>query len=197
MLTLGIPASATAAIMLSALQGYGIATGPLLLERHPELVWGLIASLYIANVLLLVLNLPLIGLWVQLLKIRELILFPLIIAFSTLGAYSLSRNVFDVYLMFGIGILGAVLRRYNFPLAPIVLGLVLGKMLETEFRRALIGSRGDWTVLFDRPPRRDYPDHRGRYRVYPASDRLYRTTPSRPECAAAQARRRSGAMTAQ
>jgi putative tricarboxylic transport membrane protein len=150
-LTLGIPASATAAIMLSALQGYGIATGPLLLERHPELVWGLIASLYIANVLLLVLNLPLIGLWVQLLKIRESILFPLIIAFSTLGAYSLSRNVFDVYLMFGIGILGAVLRRYNFPLAPIVLGLVLGKMLETEFRRALIGSRGDWTVLFDRP----------------------------------------------
>jgi putative tricarboxylic transport membrane protein len=151
LLTLGIPGSATAAVMLAALQGYGINTGPLLLQKHPELVWGLIASLYIGNVMLLVLNLPLVGLWVKLLKIPEALLYPMILAFSILGVYSLSRNVFDLYMMFGIGILGFMLRRYGYPLAPIVLGLVLGPMLETEFRRALVGSRGDWLVLVNRP----------------------------------------------
>ncbi|QJP14955.1 tripartite tricarboxylate transporter permease [Starkeya sp. ORNL1] len=151
LLTLGIPGSATAAVMLSALQGYGIVTGPLLLDKHPEIVWGLIASLYIGNVMLLVLNLPLVGMWVKLLKVPETILYPIIIAISTIGAYSLSRNVMDVYIMFGIGIVGAILRAYAFPLAPIVLGLVLGGQLETEFRRALIGSRGDWWVFVDRP----------------------------------------------
>ncbi len=151
LLTLGIPGSATAAVMLAALQGYGINTGPLLLEKHPELVWGLIASLYIGNLVLLVLNLPLVGLWVKLLKIPEALLYPMILAFSTLGVYSLSRSVFDLYLLFGIGVLGFLLRRYGYPLAPIVLGLVLGPLLETELRRALIGSRGDWLVLVNRP----------------------------------------------
>ena len=101
--------------------------------------------------MLLVLNLPLVGLWVKLLKIPEALLYPMILAFSTLGVYSLSRSVFDLYLLFGIGVLGFLLRRYGYPLAPIVLGLVLGPMLETEFRRALIGSRGDWWVLVNRP----------------------------------------------
>ena len=151
LLTLGIPGSATAAVMLVALQGYGINTGPLLLQKHPELVWGLIASLYIGNLMLLVLNLPLVGLWVKLLKIPEALLYPMILALSALGVYSLNREVADLYIMFGIGILGFVLRRYGYPLAPIILGLVLGPMLETELRRALLGSRGDWLVLVERP----------------------------------------------
>ena len=151
LLTLGIPGSATAAVMLAAFQGYGINTGPLLLQKHPDLVWGLIASLYIGNVMLLILNLPLVGLWVKLLKIPESLLYPMILAFSTLGVYSLGREIADLYLMFGIGILGFLLRRYCFPLAPVILGLVLGPMLETEFRRALLGSQGNWMVLFDRP----------------------------------------------
>lgn len=151
LLTLGIPGSATAAVMLAAFQGYGINTGPLLLQKHPDLVWGLIASLYIGNVMLLILNLPLVGLWVKLLKIPESLLYPMILAFSTLGVYSLGREVADLYLMFGIGLLGFLLRRYCFPLAPVILGLVLGPMLETEFRRALLGSQGNWMVLFDRP----------------------------------------------
>ena len=151
LLTLGIPGSATAAVMLAALQGYGINTGPLLLQKHPELVWGLIASLYIGNIMLLVLNLPLVGLWVKLLKVPEALLYPMILAFSVLGVYSLSRNVADLYIMFGIGVLGFLLRRYRYPLAPVILGLVLGPLLEKEFRRALIGSRGDWWVFVDRP----------------------------------------------
>lgn len=151
LLTLGIPGSATAAVMLAALQGYGISTGPLLLRNHPELVWGLIASLYIGNVMLLVLNLPLVGMWVKLLRIPETLLYPMILAFSTLGVYSLNRNVFDLYVVYGIGILGFLLRRYRYPLAPIVLGVVLGPMLETEFRRTLIGARGDWSAFVTRP----------------------------------------------
>lgn len=151
LLTLGIPGSATAAVMLAAFQGYGINTGPLLLQNHPQLVWGLIASLYIGNFMLLVLNLPLVGLWVKLLKIPESTLFPMILAFSTIGVYSLSRNVFDLYLVLGIGVLGFLLRRFRYPLAPVILGLVLGPMIETEFRRALVTSRGDWTVFVSHP----------------------------------------------
>ncbi len=151
LLTLGIPGSATAAVMLSAFQGYGINTGPLLLTYHPELVWGLIASLYVGNLMLLVLNLPLVGMWVKLLKIPEALLYPIILAFSTLGVYSLNRNVVDLFVAYGIGVVGFVLRRYRYPLAPVILGLVLGPMLETEFRRALIGSRGDWLIFVERP----------------------------------------------
>lgn len=151
LLTLGIPGSVTAAIMLSALQGYGISTGPLLLQKQPELVWGLIAGLYIGNAMLLVLNLPLIPIWVALLKTPEALLYPIILAFSTIGVYSLSNDVFDLYMMFGIGILGFMLRRSGFPLAPIVLGLVLERLIETQFLRALVGSRGDWLVFVNRP----------------------------------------------
>jgi putative tricarboxylic transport membrane protein len=151
LLTLGVPGSATAAVMLAAFQGYGINTGPLLLQQHPELVWGLIASLYIGNVLLLVLNLPLVGLWVKLLKIPEALLYPLILAFSTLGIYSVNRDIIDLCMVLGIGVLGFFMRRFGYPLAPVVLGLVLGPLLETEFRRALIGSRGDWTVFVSSP----------------------------------------------
>ena len=151
LLTLGIPGSATAAVMLAALQGYGINTGPLLLQTRPDLVWGLIASLYIGNFMLLVLNLPLVGLWVRVLKIPEAILYPIIIAFAALGVYTLNYNIVDLYIVVCIGLLGFALRLYEFPLAPIILGIVLGPLLETEFRRALIGSRGDWTVFVTSP----------------------------------------------
>jgi len=151
LLTLGIPGSATAAVMLAALHGYGINTGPLLLQSRPELVWGLIASLYIGNVMLLALNLPLIGLWVKVLRIPEAVLYPMIIGFAVLGVYSLNNNVVDLNIVLLIGVLGFVLRLYQFPLAPIILGLVLGRLLETEFRRALIGARGDWLVFVESP----------------------------------------------
>jgi putative tricarboxylic transport membrane protein len=151
LLTLGIPGTATAAVMLAAFQGYGINTGPLLLQNRPDLVWGLIASLYIGNVMLVVLNLPLVGLWVKLLKVPEAVLYPMILAFSTIGVYSLSRDVFDLYLVLGIGILGFLLRRFKYPLAPVILGIVLGPLLETQFRRALDTSRGDWLVFVESP----------------------------------------------
>jgi putative tricarboxylic transport membrane protein len=151
LLTLGIPGSATAAVMLAALQGYGINTGPLLLQTRPDLVWGLVASLYIGNFMLLVLNLPLIGLWVRVLKIPESMLYPIIIAFAAFGVYTLNYNIVDLYIVVCIGLLGFALRLYEFPLAPIILGIVLGPLLETEFRRALIGSRGDWTVFVTSP----------------------------------------------
>jgi putative tricarboxylic transport membrane protein len=151
LLTLGIPGTATAAVMLAAFQGYGINTGPLLLQNRPDLVWGLIASLYIGNVMLIVLNLPLVGLWVKLLKVPEAVLYPMILAFSTIGVYSLSRDVFDLYLVLGIGILGFLLRRFKYPLAPVILGIVLGPLLETQFRRALDTSRGDWLVFVKSP----------------------------------------------
>ena len=151
MLTLGLPTSATAAIMLSAFQSYGINPGPQLLMTQGNLVWGLIASLYIGNVMLLILNLPLVGLWVKLLKVPDALLYPMILAFSVLGVYSLGRNVTDLYLMFGIGVLGFLLRRYRYPLAPVILGLVLGPLIEKEFRRTLIASRGDWWAFVDRP----------------------------------------------
>src|SRR3546814_13094503 len=118
--------------MLTAFQGYGINTGPLLLQYHPDLVWGLIASLYIGNVMLLVLNLPLVGMWVRLLKIPEALLSPIILAFSTIGIYSLNRDVIDLFVGYAIGVAGFVLRRYHYPLAPIILGLVLGPLVETE-----------------------------------------------------------------
>lgn len=151
LLTLGIPGSATAAVMLAAFQGYGINTGPLLLQNHPDLVWGLIASLYIGNVMLLVLNLPLVGLWVKLLKVPEALLYPMILAFSTIGVYSLNRNVVDLYMLLVIGIIGFLLRRFRYPLAPVVLGLVLEPLIETQFRRALDVSRGDWLVFVESP----------------------------------------------
>jgi putative tricarboxylic transport membrane protein len=151
LLTLGVPGSGTTAIMLGALMLWGLRPGPLLFEKNPELVWGLIASMYIGNVLLLVLNLPLIGLWVRLLRVPPRVLLPLILLFSFTGTYAVSANVFDLWIMVGFGIVGFVLQRYRYPVAPIVLGLILGPMLETHFRRALIVSHGDYGIFVQRP----------------------------------------------
>jgi putative tricarboxylic transport membrane protein len=151
LLTLGLPTSATAAIMLAAFQQYGLQPGPLLFQGSRDLVWGLIASLYIGNLMLLVLNLPLIRLWVKLLEIPRPLLYTGILVFATLGVWSLSNSVVDLVTMYVIGVLGFAMRRLDFPIAPTILGLVLGPRIEQEFRRALAISQGDPTTFITRP----------------------------------------------
>ena len=151
LLTLGIPTSATAAILLAAFQNYGIQPGPLLFVSQAELVWTLIASLYVGNVLLLVLNLPLIGMWVKVLEIPKPQLYGGILIFATLGAYSLHQSITDLLVLSGFGLLGFAMRRHGFPTAPAVIGLILGPMAETQLRRALSISQGDMTVFLTRP----------------------------------------------
>ncbi len=151
LLTLGLPTSATAAIMLSAFQSYGINPGPQLLVSQPDLVWGLIASLYIGNVLLLVLNLPLVGLWVQVLKIPTPYLYAGILLFATIGTYGISQSVFDLALLYIIGIIGFFMRRYDFPTSPVIIGMILGPFAEQQFRRAMTISQGDMSVFVTRP----------------------------------------------
>ncbi|MGH6608639.1 MAG: tripartite tricarboxylate transporter permease, partial [Burkholderiaceae bacterium] len=151
LLTLGIPTSATAAILLAAFQNYGIQPGPLLFQTQGALVWGLIASLYIGNVLLLVLNLPLIGLWVKVLAIPKPWLYGGILIFATLGAYSLHQSVVDLVTLYIFGLLGFAMRRWGFPVAPAVIGLILGPLAETQFRRALSISQGDASVFLTSP----------------------------------------------
>ena len=151
MLTLGLPTGATAAIMLSAFQSYGINPGPLLFQSQPALVWGLIASLYIANVMLLVLNLPLVGLWVRILRVPPPLLYAGILVFATIGTYGISNSAVDLILLYVIGAIGFVMRRYDFPAAPVVIGMILGPLAEQEFRRAMTISNGDWSVLVTQP----------------------------------------------
>jgi putative tricarboxylic transport membrane protein len=151
LLTLGIPTSATAAILLAAFQNYGIQPGPLLFVSQAELVWTLIASLYVGNVLLLVLNLPMIGIWVKVLEVPKPQLYAGILIFATLGAYSLHQSITDLLVLATFGLLGFVMRRRGFPTAPAVIGLILGPMAETQLRRALSISQGDMTVFVSRP----------------------------------------------
>ncbi len=151
MLTLGLPTSATAAIMLSAFTSYGINPGPLLLQTQPALVWGLIASLFIGNVMLLVLNLPLIGLWVKMLKIPAPQLYAGILVFATIGTYGISQSWIDLMLLYTVGVIGYLMRRFDFPTAPVIIGMILGPLAEQNFRQAMTISAGDWTVFFTRP----------------------------------------------
>lgn len=151
MLTLGLPTSATAAIMLSAFQSYGINPGPMLLQTQPQLVWGLIASLLIGNVMLLALNLPMIAVWVKMLQIPPPILYAGILVFATIGTYGISQSPVDLMLLYVIGAVGFLMRRYDFPTAPVIIGMILGPLAEQNFRQALTISAGDWTVFFTRP----------------------------------------------
>ena len=151
LLSLGLPTSATAAIMLAAFQQYGLQPGPLLFDSNPELVWGMIASLYIANVLLLILNLPMAGVWVKLLAIPRPWLYGGILVFATMGAYTLNNNVVDLVILWVIGILGFGMRVLDVPVAPCVVGLILGPMAEQQFRRALAISEGDPSVFLTHP----------------------------------------------
>jgi putative tricarboxylic transport membrane protein len=151
LLTLGIPTSATAAIMLSAFEGYGIQTGPQLFTSQSGLVWTLIASLYIGNVILLVLNLPLVGLWVKLLKIPPPWLYAGIIVISVAGVYGAGNSVFNVGLLFAFGLVGFMMKRFDFPAAPLIVGLILGPMAEQSLRQALTISQGQWSTFVTRP----------------------------------------------
>jgi putative tricarboxylic transport membrane protein len=148
---LGIPGSGTTAVMLAAFQMYGLQPGPLLFTQQSGLIWGLIASLYVSNVLLLVLNLPLIRVWVRLLQVPRSLLFAAVLVFATLGVYSLNNSVFDVVVVYVLGVMAFFMRRHGLPLAPTVLGVVLGPLLEQHFRRAMAISGGDPTVFFTRP----------------------------------------------
>ncbi len=151
LLSLGIPGSATTAVMLVAFQIYGLQPGPLLFENNPELVWGLIASLYIGNILLLILNVPLIGLWTKLLEVPQVLLSTAVLVFAAIGAYSIKGSVSDILIVFILGVLAFTLRFFKFPIAPVLLGVVLGPMIEQEFRRALSISGGDYSIFVTRP----------------------------------------------
>lgn len=151
LLTLGLPTTATAAIMLAGFQQFGLQPGPLLFATNPQLVWGLIASLLIANVMLVVLNLPLIGLWVKLLTIPRHWLYAGILMFATLGTIGANPSMVELGMLLIFGVLGYLMRLYGFPIAPIVVGLILGPMAEQQLRRALAISQGDLTTLVQSP----------------------------------------------
>jgi putative tricarboxylic transport membrane protein len=151
LLTLGVPSSATAAIMLAAFQQYGLQPGPLLFQTRPDLVWTLIASLYVGNAMLLVLNLPLAGLWARVMLVPRPLLFATVLVLASIGAYSLNRSLVDVGLMYAVGVVGLGMRMLDVPLVPAVLGLVLGPMAEQQFRRAVAISEGHLGVFVARP----------------------------------------------
>ena len=151
LLTLGIPANAVMAILLGALMIHGLKPGPLLMQEAPDLFWGTIVSMYIGNGMLLVLNLPLIPLWVMVLRVPYYLLYPLILLFCLIGAYSIGNNTGDVIIMLIFGILGYLMKRFRYDGAPMILALVLGPMLEESFRESLMLSRGDFSIFVSRP----------------------------------------------
>ena len=151
MLSLGIPTHVIMAMILGALMVYGIQPGPLLIRQRPDLFWGLISSMYLGNCMLLVLNLPLIPVWVQILKIPYSYLFPSILIFCVVGSYSLNNNISDVIVMFIFGIVGYLMKRFDFEAAPLVLALILGPLLEDNLRQALLISQGSFMIFFNRP----------------------------------------------
>ncbi len=150
-LSLGIPGTPTMAIILGALMIHGIVPGPKMIEGHPELFWGLVASFWIGNVMLVILNIPLIGLWVRLLQMPYKYLYPVVICLICVGTYSVNLNLFDVVLLIVFGFMGYGMRLLGFEPAPLLIGFVLGPMIEEQFRRAMLMARGDFTRLFDGP----------------------------------------------
>ena len=151
MLALGLPTSATAAVVLVAFQSFNIQPGPMLFQTNPQIVWGLIASLFIGNTLLLVLNLPLIRFWVLLLKVPTHYLYAGITTFALLGAYALNNSTFDLQVALVVGVLGFLFRRFGVPITPLIIGVILGPLAELQFKRALQISQGDWHILIAGP----------------------------------------------
>lgn len=151
LLTLGIPGNAVMALMVGAMTIHNIQPGPQVMSSHPELFWGLIASMWIGNLMLVVLNLPLIGVWVKLLRVPYRMLFPAILVFCTIGVYSLNYNAFDIFMFAVFGVIGYVWSKLKCEGAPLLLGLVLGPMMEENFRRALLLSRGEFSTFVTRP----------------------------------------------
>lgn len=151
LLTLGLPSTATAAVLLAAFQNYGLQPGPLLFATNPGLVWALIASLYIGNVILLILNLPLVGVWVRMLLIPRPYIYAGIVTFALVGVWGLSTSWMDLFLMSLLGLAGYFARVYDFPIAPVLIGLILGPQAEIQLRRALAVSQNDWSILLTSP----------------------------------------------
>lgn len=151
LLTFGIPCNVVMAILLAAFMVHGLTPGPLLLKQNPDVFWGLIMSMYLGNAMLLVLNLPLIGIWVKILKIPYYVLFPLIILFCVIGAYSLNNNVYDIVIMIIFGFVGYLMDKFEYDPAALVLAMVLGPMMENAFRQSLIMSRTGFYIFFQRP----------------------------------------------
>jgi putative tricarboxylic transport membrane protein len=151
LLTLGIPPNAVMALMVGAMTVHGIVPGPQVMTKQPELFWGMIASMWLGNLMLVIINLPLIGIWVRLLTIPYRLLFPSIILFCCIGIYSVSNSPFDVVVAGLFGLIGYWMAKHDFEPAPLVLGLVLGPLMEENLRRAILVSHGDATVFFTRP----------------------------------------------
>jgi putative tricarboxylic transport membrane protein len=151
LLTLGIPPNVVMALLLGAMIIHGITPGPMLINENPQIFWGVIASMYLGNVMLLILNLPLIGLWVQVLKIPYKILFPLILLFCIIGVYSISNATFDIGVMLAFGVVGYLMRKFGFEGAPMVLAFVLGPMFENSLRQSLLLSDGSFSIFLTRP----------------------------------------------
>jgi len=151
MLTMGIPCNVAVAILMGALMIHGVLPGPRLLEEHPRVFWGVVGSMYIGNFMLLILNLPLIGIWVRLLKVPYSILFPFIFLFCLIGSYTVGNNIQDVYMMILFGIVGYLMKKYDYEPAPLVLAFILGPMFESAFRQSLIISAGSPLIFFTRP----------------------------------------------
>jgi putative tricarboxylic transport membrane protein len=151
LLTLGLPTSATAAIMLAAFQIYNLQPGPLLFETSGDLVWAMIASLYIGNVMLLILNLPLVKIWVKLLEVPRPLLYSSILVFATLAVYAAANSTTDLLIMYGIGVIGFMMRRFDLPIGPMILAVILGPLMEAQYRRAMSISQGDASIFVTRP----------------------------------------------
>ena len=151
MLTLGIPGSSTTAILLAALILWGLKPGPLMIQDNPALFWGLVASMYVGNVMLLILNIPLIPLFAQILRLPAALLYPVIFGISIVGVYSVSNSLFDVWMLAAFGLLGYVMRKLDYPSAPLILGLVLGDSMERALRQSLMMSQGELGILVSRP----------------------------------------------
>jgi putative tricarboxylic transport membrane protein len=151
LMTLGIPPNVVMALLLGAFIIHGLQPGPLMMTQNPGIFWGIVASMYIGNIMLLVLNMPLIGMWVQVLKVPYKLLFPLILMFCIVGVFSSGSAVFDVFVMTVFGVLGYLMRKFGYEPAPLVLAFVLGPMLENNLRKSLILSRGDFWVFLERP----------------------------------------------
>ena len=151
MLTLGIPPNAVMALMVGAMTIKGIQPGPQVMTSNPQLFWGLIASMCVGNAMLVILNLPLIGIWIKLLTVPYRFLFPAIMVFCCIGLYTLSNNAFDVYIGAGFAVVGYLFYKLGCEPAPLLLGYILGPMMEENLRRALLLSRGDWTTFVTKP----------------------------------------------
>ena len=151
LLSLGIPMNATVALLFAALMIHGVRPGPMLISEHPEMFWGIVTSMYIGNVMLLILNLPMIGVWVKVLKVPYRIVFPLIILFCIIGVYAINLSITNLSLMLAFGILGYLMRKFGFDPAPLCLAFILGPLLEVAMRQSLLLSQGSFMIFFSRP----------------------------------------------